>query len=364
MLRTHKKEGVWWVTHPDRRGEIHTYPTGFTDDVEFEKWKKDSKIGELANLAAADGVSAETVSRILGSNKRVSELFVEWKMWLANHSEKTTIRLYTDAVIAWALKENIMTKFPNQLIEADIYNFINGTGDTKASTRKVYLAAIRSFFKWMLGKGHVLVDPSSLVRVCYRDMTQEQKEPKKAIAFMQDDVDKLNTYIDKEIRNNLEMLKRGDIAESRSDKRTEMTYAKLDNLNFWKVAINLSWETALRLSDIAGLEWSSIKPTTIIVWTEKRDTRVELETSQRLRKLFLTIPFRDVIECFPEQKEWASAKRSTYFKRICKAAGVPSLSFHGLRHGAIQRWEAEGFCLAELAKRAGHTSTASTEGYL
>jgi integrase len=252
MLETEKKEGVWWVTHPDRHGEIHTYPTGFTDDEEFANWRKESKIGELAKLADANGVSAETVSRILGSDKRMCELFLDWKSWLFNNSEETTVKLYSDAVTSWGAYCCKFSKFPSEVKEKDIYEFINGDSDRKASTRKVYLAAIRSFFKWMHAKGFVLSDPSKLVKVSYRKMSQEQKEPKKAIAFNREQVDSINRHIDKELSNNLEVLKRGDYRESRSPAMYRVTLHRIENLRFWKVAVNLSWETALRLSDLVG----------------------------------------------------------------------------------------------------------------
>lgn len=364
MLIKEKKDGIWWVSHPDRYGRTQKYPTGISNDTEFETWVKDSKLAELAKLADAGGITSETVSRILGSDKRLFELFSEWKDWLSTVVEETTVKLYTESVMAWALRANIFSNYPNAITEKDIYDFVNSNNDLKVASRKAYLAAVRSLFKWLHSKGHILADPSKLVRVNKRRLTQAQKEPKKAIPFTEADISRINTHIDREISNQTEMLKRGEHDKSRSTKRHESILAKRDNYYFWKVAVNLSWHTALRFSDVVSLEWESIKGDTIIVWTEKRDTRVELPIQKGLRQILNLIPFRDLVECFPEQKQWESAKCSTYFKRLCIAAGVPSLSFHGLRHGAIQRWEQEGFSLKDLAKRAGHSSTVTTEGYL
>tara|TARA_Y100000389_G_C17422612_1_gene497617 strand:- start:62 stop:979 length:918 start_codon:yes stop_codon:yes gene_type:complete len=301
---------------------------------------------------------------VSGHSKTILELIPEWIDQISMYSEETTVEQYERGLRLWVKDSNLADETPSTVSEKDVHYFINKKSDRKASTRKIYLQSIRSFFKFACNRGHTLHDPSALNRVKLRNLTHEQKEPKKIKPVTSEDVDKILTYVRGVRSGVLNSLKQLEQQTSRSPKKQETLMKRYDMYRFWETAVILAHETALRFSDIAKLEWSSFKGDNLIVWTEKRDTRVEIPISARLRDALLNIPIHDLTYCFPEPKNMGAVKLSTYFKRIAEKSDVFGKSFHGLRHGTLQRWKEQGFTLEDLAKKAGHTSTKTTEGYL
>jgi integrase len=52
---------------------------------------------------------------------------------------------------------------------------------------------------------------------------------------------------------------------------------------FWYCATLIGCYAGLRLGDICSLEWSCLQhPNKLIVWTDKRDTQVELPVDENL----------------------------------------------------------------------------------
>jgi len=351
--------------HLDRRGNIQKYDTPFQTEEEGREFIRQTGLDKVVKLAEMNALTKESMTRVIsGSNRTILEYVDEWINKIKLLNEPTTVESYERNFRLWVREEQLENKSPNDITEQQVYDFINGNSDRKAATRKIYLQAIRSFFKFCVSRGYCLSDPSQLNRVRMRGLKHSQKEPKQVSPITSGDVDNLLSYV-KGVRNRcLVGLRRLEQQTSRSPKKQETLTNRYDMYRFWETAIILAHETALRFSDIIALEWECFKGDSIIVWTEKRDTRVEIPISKRLKEALGEIPIYDLEYCFPYQKKMPIAKLSTYFKRLCNSSGVDGKSFHGLRHGTLQRWREEGTTLEDLAKMAGHTSTKTTEGYL
>jgi hypothetical protein len=88
----------------------------------------------------------------------------------------------------------------------------------------------------------------------------------------------------------------------------------------------------LRLGDICALEWACLKePGKVVVWTDKRDTRVDLPVDDDLAQGLAAIPANSDKVCFPEQEAISrSSKRSmlsVQFGRTLQAVGIQGHSF-------------------------------------
>lgn len=138
----------------------------------------------------------------------------------------------------------------------------------------------------------------------------------------------------------------------------------------WPNAIRLALATALRLGDIACLEWSSI------LWDRKGIRLVPNKTKRRGK--VAEIPLSDEIltmlismektgpYVFPEmQSQYAADGHKTLsmeFIRIVRKAGVNG-SFHQMRRSAITKWLVQGISPALISSVTGQ-SLAVLMGYL
>jgi len=148
---------------------------------------------------------------------------------------------------------------------------------------------------------------------------------------------------------------------------------------FWNAAVRLSYWVGLRLTDIACMEWASVSPDEVIVWTRKTHTRVALPISDPLlgggdlRCLFFELMEhnRHAEYVFPEEREVAldpakRAKHSVYFSRQLSALGIEGKSFHCLRHSFATRLAEAGKTIEDIGRVMGHSpkGTDVTKGYI
>ena len=357
------------LRHPDRHGGTHEYLTPLTSKGEAEEFVKEAKLDNLVSLAEMNALTQESYTRVVAGNmKNLGEVVGEWIEEIKLVLEPTTVDNYRKVVDKWINDIFMWEQTPREIEVHHIHDYINHREyPMKKNTRKIYLAGIRSFFKHCMFKGYVLTDPSRApaAKVRMRGLSHEEKEAKDVPPIGTKGVGMLTNYLDKEEATYLQQLKNLDHEDSRYATRQTTITKKLEMVRFWRAAILLSHHTALRCSDVVALEWASIdnRKGTMVVWTEKRDKRVQFPLTGKLGEVVGKIDMTDLTYCFPEQRQWAPAKVSTYFKRLCKRAGVVG-SFHGIRHGTLQEWKDQGVTLEELAKRAGHSSTTTTEGYL
>jgi len=355
--------------HSDRQGGTQEYQTPLRTVAEAEEFLKESKLDNLVSLAEMNALTQESFTRVVAGNmKQIPEVIAEWLEEIALVLEPTTVDNYRKVVTKWVDDIEATEMTPREIEVQHVHDYINHREyPMKRNTRKIYLAGIRSFFSHCTFKGYVLTDPSRApaARVKMRGLSHEEKEAKDVPAIGTKEVGVLTNYLDREEATYMQQLKNLDHESNRYATRQATIIQKVEMARFWRAAILLSHHTALRCSDVVALEWASIDNMkgTLTVWTEKRDKRVQFPLTGELKDAVNKIDMVDLTYCFPEQREWAPAKTATYFKRLCKRAGVVG-SFHGIRHGTLQEWRAQGVTLEEVAKRAGHSSTTTTEGYL
>ena len=163
-------------------------------------------------------------------------------------------------------------------------------------------------------------------------------------------------------------------------------------LDFWEIAIPLAYWCGLRLGDCASLEFASIRPQGLVIWTKKRMKRVMLPWLDPLighadllrartwlvgelidRGAWAVDPTdrsddRNLRYAFPHQAWMTSGadnrqpELSSRFKVLIKPLGIDN-SFHGFRRAFVTRLSNAGKKLEDIAKLVGHSSTKTTSIY-
>jgi integrase len=179
-------------------------------------------------------------------------------------------------------------------------------------------------------------------------LSHEQKEKKKVVPFTKKEYDKI-------MKEAVDCFRNDAVGE------------------FWKVACSMSYWLGLRLGDIINFEWSSIKGSKIIVWTEKKDSRVELPFNHELTggdiiaKCFAGVPIDDDKYMFSREyrDKINNPKKRHYFsqqfKELMNRLEIEGKSFHCFRHAFATRHK--NLPIEEVAKMLGHKSTKTTKGY-
>ena len=347
-IRRSSNNKEWLVVFKNEDGVIQEIRTGiFGSAFEANTIINASKVPELIKVGKVTELTTLTISKILtGKNLSLMNMVDDWSEWLSWARESTTRETYVFHVCDWIESMNLYTHHPSTITELEIFKYLNDAENRiKLSTRKTKLYAIRSFFNYCTSKGYCSSDSSRLASIKMNKLSHEQKEIRKILPITSNDICKIQKYLKLEIAN---------VEDPK----------KLIKLQFWKVVTLISYETALRLSDCKQLEWSSIGDKKLTVWTEKRDTRVSVTISNELYEELQKLPITNFRYCFPYFHDIQSSKLSVQFKRIITKAGIHNKSFHGIRHGTIQRWKKHGLTLEQIAANVGHSSIKTTEGYL
>ena len=230
-----------------------------------------------------------------------------------------------------SIDEYILNDYLNNPEELGIHHV------TSVSTRKYKLTAIKSFLNYCVAKGWSSSNPASLVKVNIRKVPHSKREPVKKEAFTPE----------------------------------EIRYIVANTDGFWRAAILIALETGLRIGDIVQLEWDCFTPDTITVWTDKRDMRVELKMSARLRKTIAFLPCEDDEYLFPDQRkdylmevDGGRGVRSWFpvtFKRMMTQFGIEGKTFHSLRVTHASRRKQSGEDIEQIAKDLAHSSSRTTK---
>lgn len=304
-----------------------------------KKVVSDAKIAELELAAKAAKLTQGVVAQIVsGKNVNVEKAIIEWDDWMKDIGRSLRTRVNNSSMVkVWSKETNASSLPPSAVTSKQISLWVNSeSSGNKLGTRKVKLSALRSFFEFCSAKGWSVGDPARLVRVKMDTLSHAQKE-------------------------------------RRSRKpMTEATVSKLieSSEGFWNAAITIARWTGLRLGDIASLEWDCFaKPGFIIVWTDKRDRRVELPMNDQLRSAVSKIELSHMSYVFPDERDVAKdpAKRSqlsVYFGRLCKSLGIAGHSFHDLRATYASECKRLGVSLEHIAGSLGHSSVSTTMGYI
>lgn len=331
-IKTRADNGYKYVTVGGRRVSLKT-----RSDREAKRMVRDMNLEQIEHASKAGDAARRTIPALIaGHGMTLAKAVEEWAEWADTVGQSAlTIRRNLVILSSWLADLDLGDRAPGDVNEKDINAFINAKGEGSATTRERQLSAIRSLYQFMAAKGYVFGNPAKLVVVDLRKLSHKQREPGKVRPYTQAEIKTLLTGTD----------------------------------GFWRAVAGISHATALRLGDVIQMEWASIKPKTIIVWTEKRDRRVSLPITPELRAALAAVPKNDTPYLFPEERaEFQDpskrAKYSVYFKRQLDRLGLEGLTFHGLRHTRITQWRKDGFSLEQCRTYAGHGSTRATEGYI
>lgn len=300
---------------------------------------KAAKMPELEQAAKINALTAETVTRILVGRKQTgTDAFNAWRDW-ANVVGLTpnTVTRYETYIGAFLRAGGFDVRSVAGVRDSDVDSFVNPSDDPiTANTRRNRLCALHSFFAVAVAKGFVAANPAALIRVKLDGLTFEQKEPKVRTPFTELELDLLRTIDDP----------------------------------FWKTFVLLGEHYGFRVSDVAQLEWSSFaKPGVIVVWTDKRDKRLELPLVSEVAEHVTVLPHVNKTYVFPKERETAidtalRSKLSLYFGRKIERLGISHGNTHNLRHTFASKRAELGDTVDQIREKLGHTSAETTEGYI
>lgn len=365
-------------------GKRRTISTRCTDKRQAEKVVAESSIAELEVAAKAGRLTAEAIGRIV-SGKRLSmkgcvEQFEQW-MRARGRSPKTVDNNLT-TVMAWVRDMDLASVSPHNIQEHHIADWVNRKEQTKASTRTVALASIRTFFGFLTAKGWSVGDPSQGVEVSHEGLTHEQQEAEPRQPFTDEELTRLREHIRVERSDAASTYAKTEPNKGPMPHHAAKAYERMAWLDFWNCAVQIASETGMRLGDIATLEWKSFEtPGRLIRHTKKTRQRINVPISDDVIALITCIPATHGQFIFPTQAEIAQdVKRrsllSVQFNRLCTAAGITGKSFHCIRHTvATEKFNAsnkeelakrlaEVLSVKEISALLGHTNSKTTKNYV
>ena len=371
MTTTLKKiDGVYHAAVP-AGGKKKWISTGSANKAEAEKIVAESKVEELGLAAKAARLSSKAIGQIMtGKNLTCAKAAEEYRrLKLASKAEKTVFNNLR-ALDSWMSHARVEAVPPSSITPQHIDRWINDPNlEWKLSTRQINLSGVRNFFEFCTDKGWIASDPSQLVELDYSVMSHEQKE----------DVEK-NPFTEDEVKLILSELRK-DWHKAATDKQE--LFKDSNHVLFWLAAVMIGKETGLRLSDIAQMEWRSFsEPGKLVVWTKKRNKRVEHTIGETLQNFIGEIPVADAQYLFPEQCELARhvSKRaglSVQFRRLLNRLDIdPDKSFHSLRHykatqafskldkDTLAKKLAESLSMEQIATLLGHSNKKTTKRYV
>lgn len=322
-----------------------------TSEKEARKEIKDAKIAELEAAANAGALTMDVIAKMMsGRNISVQDALEEWNEWRTSEGKSlNTIEAQTDFVKIFCKKHHGMDKPVSEVTHKMISKWINNPKNkVGVSTRNAWLSAMSAFLSFCSTRQYIPKNPASIVSVNMSRMSHAQKEKKKVIPFTEEEYKKI-------INEGCDCFRSEEVG------------------TFWVIASTLAYWLGLRLGDIINLEWDSIGKNHITVWTEKKDTRVQLPLNHKLtggkalNKALAMIEFNGTDYVFPKamRDKMNDPKKNHYFsqqfRELMNRLGIEGKSFHCFRHAFATRHK--NLPIEEVAKMLGHKSTKSTKGY-
>lgn len=322
-----------WTQSGSRRISLKT-----RSKTDAARHAKEARIAELESAAKVNALTAETVTRIL-SGRRVTgkDAFQAWSEWasVVGLTPNTQVRYGT--YIQRFLRESGYENKPlASAQDAEVDRFVNPPNNRiVVATRRNRLCSLQSFFAVALSKGFTAANPAALVKIKFAGLSFQQKEAKTREPFTDEEMQKLRSLEDP----------------------------------FQRTLVLLGEHYGLRLSDVAQLERAALGRDTLTVWTDKRDKRLSLPLTPEVRDHLHSLPVTDPVYFFPQEREIAidtalRSKLSLYFGRAVQRLGIDGKSAHCLRHTFATRRAGMGESIDEIREKLGHSSAATTEGYV
>lgn len=293
-------------------------------------------IAKIEHLARLNAMTAGAVQlAISGRQITANKALKEWESYLKRVSRSTrTIENNLWSVKRFLRHQNLGNRPISVVSEVHVDDFINDkSSKVVASTRRRNLTAVRSYLEFCAARRYIMGNPAALVPVKLEHMTHSQKEPKKVQPFTVHEVSKMTTLLKGE----------------------------------WRLAAIIALETGLRLGDVCRLEWDSFdtEPDRVVVWTDKRDKRVSLPMSDRLRLLESELPRKSkrwVLPGLAKDYQTSQSSVSVDFGRALRRIGITKgKSFQSLRATFARRWRGYGKTVDEIREALGHDDEATTK---
>lgn len=367
----------WVAIFPTPRGE-RRINTGTLDKREATRMAKPYK--RLVKLGVA--FDRKAFAALTGAkNVKLSKAIEEWKdsRLRAGAMQERTVHNYVIYLNRFARDVGMDDEAVAAVTEEHVSDWVNGPDAGKASTRTVKLSILKEFFDWCVSSGKSTGNPArALGKINMSKLGFSQKEVRHKIPFNDDEVNALIRYIDRSLAKEKMDMDAIDcpLWEDKPMSKGYNIAERIEKLKFWKSAILIGRWAGLRIGDIAGLEFDSLaKPGVLVVWTDKRDRRVEIPLNEPLAAALASIERKSEQQqfCFPKQRELnAGPNRASLpkqFESIMTRAGVRDRSFHCLRAtfaiDAVDRLVAAGRtreqAVRDVADLLGHSSTRTTE---
>ena len=289
---------------------------------------------------------------------KIKEAVDEWTEWLYfTGCEDSTVRKYEVLLTGW-FKANSLMDYDVKLLDRKMLDsYINSKDRVGLATRRLKLHILKSFCKFCQGEGYNLKNPALLMKIRMKELTHKQKEAKERIPYSHEEYETLINGFNKYLTtakgfNNLQRKPR---------------------CRFWRTASIISYWTGLRFGDVCNLERDSFSGNSLIVWTDKRDKRVDLPLTpdymgdgiviDELNKILSEKPhyFPDEREIYNNLHTQCSLFKS--FKRWSDGIGLEGRTFHCLRHSFVTRLHDDGVSLLDIGKLVGHANEKTTDGY-
>lgn len=133
-----------------------------------------------------------------------------------------------------------------------------------------------------------------------------------------------------------------------------------------KAVIIVALHTGMRLSEITHLKWEDVflNKNYLIALNTKNGKSRELIITKQMKKELKAMPrLSEYVFTNPVTKQPYKDFKST-FRRAVKAAGIPYITFHELRHSTASRLNELGVDLATIQEYLDHSDARTTQRYI
>jgi len=344
MDLTKAPSGVYHIRYVDRNGKRRKVSTKTRNRQEALKVAKQSNIEEIEAAAKVGRISAEVFDKAILGKKGLSltEAREEWDRWLSQSGTESELTRsnYVGRVDRWMSEVGIQDLKCSQLNSEHVSEWINGEDKGSYNNRKFLRACIMNFTGFLSARGYIMGNPAKLARVTKGNLSHAQKEKKE-----------IQLFDDKQISALLALTHPDDMKDKDS---------------FWFCAIILARYAGLRLGDICQLKQESLmKPGYLTIWTDKRETRVEIPIANaKLKEAILWLPYTENF-FWPTRAMDAvdpkiRSKTSVQFSRLCAKVDIFGRTFHGLRHTFANECLKKGVQYPHISALMGHLLESTT----
>lgn len=341
-------------------GYIYAHPRGgrpislkTKSMAEAKEHAKRLRLDDIEQAARLGLSPASIVQRMSGQQSVATEVAVARyikAMEIDGYSSSSIMRAEY-SLRQWVRETHIEKTKVVDLRREHIDSWINADNDNKYASRVRNLAVIQAFNRFCLHNNLAFESIASRVVVRRDKLDQRKLLPKITIPLTDDEIKRV--------------------------------VASLPAGEFWRVATIIAYDTGLRMSDIASLEWSNIDVVNrkIKVATGKTGVIVEHGLTDAIAKELHHIEGPSSGYLFPAQAAMAitpghgQSALSQQYRRILARLGIEGKHFHCLRHSHSLRKRKEekrrivAEIIAELSEQGvqqslGHKSRATTKIYL